>query len=313
MSISKLGLSALLLSSVFCMNGWVNAEPSNEATQKVQKANPVQVTPMRSMIMVSVRDDSDLPAAYRWLYKYHVPDSISQFMPYVTKYATYRALPVPKNGGDFGTYNWIMTEHYWLLNPFNTSDSATPNGLAFSEIYSKEYLELTRQPSDGELRPSTWMGSREGYHPTVFVFLPIFWEDDIKGSDRTIEDGPNYRWTIAFKYPDGISQEEGDKWFKESFAKELSELPEVNRIISSRVLDTPRTSPFQRVAEIWFDSSKQWEMAMSKVKNKVKKPTWAEYDQFPYIEPYKDFVGEFLLDRPESDHLTQYRGYISTR
>lgn len=310
---NKLRFFTLIVTATFSLNTWATTEKSSSSHSTDVTESFVQVQPMRSIIMVSVRDDSDLPAAYRWLYKYHVPDSISQFAPYVTKYATYRALPLPKNAENFGTYNWIMTEHYWLINPFNTSKTAAPNGLAFKEVFSKEYLEITRQPTDGDLRPSSWSGSKDGYHPTVFAFIPMFWEDDFKGSERTIEDGPNYRWLIAFKYPDGVSQEDGDKWFKDSFVKELTKLPEVNRIISSRVLSTPRTSPFQRVAEIWFDNSKQWEKAMSEIENKVQKPNWATYDKFPYIEPYKDFVGEFLLDKPESDHLIQYKGYLSTR
>ncbi|XKM14046.1 hypothetical protein RCS94_02470 [Orbaceae bacterium ac157xtp] len=307
----KLILAGLILSTAF---GVANAQSLPQSTVATQtQANTVKFEPMRSIIMVSVRDDSDLPKAYRWLYKYHVPESISQFQPYVTKYATYRALPLPKEAEKFGTYNWIMTEHYWQINPFNTSSTATPNGIAFRETFSKEYLEITRQPSDGELRPSEWVGTQKGFHPTVFAFMPMFWEWDIKGSERTIEDGANYRWLIAFKYPDGVSVEEGDKWFKEVFLAELAKLPEVNRILSNRVLATPKVGPFQRVAEIWFDNSKQWEQAMAKISNNVTKPDWAKYDQFPYMEPYKDFVGLFLLDRPESDHLTQYRGYISTR
>jgi len=306
-------LSTFILTAAVAVTGFTLTQPA--AAQQVAAKNPqaVQFQPMRSFIMVSVRDDSDLPLAYRWLYKFHVPDSISQFAPYVSKYATYRALPLPKNGEDYGTYNWIMTEHYWLINPFNSSASAAPNGLAFKETYSKEYMEITRQPTDGDLRPSHWVGSREGYHPTVFAFAPLFWEDDFKGSERTIEDGANYRWLIAFKYPDGVTQEQGDKWFKEVFAPEMAKLPEVNRVLSSRVLNSPRVSPFQRVAEIWFDNSKQWEKAMTVAKTKIAKPSWANYGSFPYMEPYKDFVGEFLLDKPESDHLQQYKGYISTR
>ncbi|CAM3534543.1 hypothetical protein VA7868_03871 [Vibrio aerogenes CECT 7868] len=288
-----------------------NNAPASSANTASHHYEPFQ--PMRSFILVSVRDDSDLPAAYRWLYKYHVPDSISQFAPYVTKYSTYRALPVPPKGEDYGTYNWIMTEHYWLINPFNTSNSAAPNGLAFKETFDPEYMRITRQPTDGDLRPTHWVGSREGYHPTVFAFAPLFWEEDYKGSDRTIEDGPNYRWLIVFKYPKGVSVEQGDKWFKQVLVPALAKRPEVNRILSSHVLAQPHTSPFQRVAEIWFDNSKQWEKAMAAVRKEVAKPDWAVYDQFPYIEPYKNFVGEFLLDRPESDHLQQYKGYISTR
>jgi len=268
--------------------------------------------PMRSSLMVSVRDDSDLPAAYRWLYKNHVADSISQFAPYVTKYATYRALPIPPGGKDFDTYNFVMTEHYWLIDPFSTSAEGVPVGLAFTEHFNDEYLEITNQPTGLGLRPSKWTGTRDGFHPTVFTFLPMFWEDDFKGP-RSIEDGPNYRWQITFAYPQGVTCEEGDIWFKEIFAPAISALPQVTRFISSRVLNSPRKSPFHRLAEIWFENSREWECAMAEVADKVKAPHWATYDQFPYFEPYKDFVGVFLLDRPETDHLQQYRGYVTTR
>lgn len=269
-------------------------------------------TPMRSVILNCVRDDSDLPAAYRWLYKHHVSDSISQFAPYVTKYATYRALPIPPEGIDFGTYNWIMTEHYWLMNPFPAVGSES-RGLAFSEYWSSDFLEITNQPPAEELRNCQWQGSKDGYHPIVFAFMPMFWENDLKGSRRTIEDGPNFRWLTVFKYPEGVSREEGDDWFLNTLAPQLVEIPELNRFITSKVLDAPKTGPFQRVAELWFDNSKAWYKAIIQIQNKAAKPSWAKYEKFPYLEPYVDFVGTFLLDRPESDHLQQFRGYVTTR
>jgi len=262
---------------------------------------------MRSIILNCVRDDSDLPLAYRWLYKYHVAESISQFAPYVTRYCTYRALPVPPDGEDFGTYNWIMTEHYWLINPI------PPHGLAFGEHFTPEFMECTRQPVDNDLRDPRWKGTPEGYHPIVFAFHPVFWEQDFKGSQRTIEDGPNYRWLICFKYPEGVSPEEGDDWFLNKLAPQFVELPQLNRFITSKILDEPRMCPFYRIAELWFDNSKQWHKAIVENKDKFAKPFWAKNSPFPYIESYKDFVGIFLLDRPESDHLTQFRGYITTR
>lgn len=288
------------------------AQPHSPLDSDAPRRN-AEFKPMRSFILGSVRDDSDIPAATRYLYKEHVPDSISQFAPYVTKYASYRALPLSPSAESFGTYNFMMTEHYWLINPFNTSANNAPNGLAFSETYSEDLLRITRNPIGNELRPHEWQGSREGYHPTVFIFAPIFWEEDFKGSKRTIEDGANYRWLVAFKYPKSVSRAQGDKWFHEKFAPEIVKLPEVNRFITSRVYDEPKSGPFQRVAEIWFDNSKQWEKAMAEVAKKIEKPEWAEWNKFPYIEPYKDFVGIFLLDTPDSNHLEQYRGYITTR
>jgi hypothetical protein len=268
--------------------------------------------PMRSVILNCVRDDSDLPAAYRWLYKYHVAESISQFGPYVSRYATYRALPVPPDGHDFGTYNWIMTEHYWLINPFEQNKTES-RGIAFAEYFPKEFLEITRQPPENLLRDPRWQGTSDGYHPIVFAFLPLFWENDFKGSGRTVEDGPNFRWFTVFKYPEGVSREEGDDWYLNTLAPQLVELPELNRFVSSAVLDTPRTGPFQRAAELWFDSSRTWHRAIVEQGGRLSKPPWAKYGHMPYLEPYRDFVGVFVLDRPESDHFNQYRGYITTR
>ncbi len=268
---------------------------------------------MRSIIMVNVKDYSYLPEAYWWLYKYHVPESMSQFSPYVTKYSTYRALPLPKGAEKFGSYNWIMTEHYWLINPFNTSKDNTPSGIAFKESYSKRYMEITCQPTDDGLRPEKWMGSQTGYHPTVFAFIPSFWENDFKGSNYTTEDGPVFRWLVAFKYPDNVSQTEGDKWFSEVMAPEIARCPDVLRVLSSKVLKEPKTGPFQRVMEVWFKDSHKWEETMDKLETAVQKPDWSEYKLFPYMEPYKDFVGIFLMETPESNHLEQYKGWQTTR
>jgi hypothetical protein len=52
------------------------------------------------------------------------------------------------------------------------------------------------------------------------------------------------------------------------------------------LLDDPRINPFQRIVGIWFDDSEGWR---------------------------EDFVGVFILDRPDFDHLQQWRGYITTR
>jgi hypothetical protein len=40
---------------------------------------------------------------------------------------------------------------------------------------------------------------------------------------------------------------------------------------------------------------------------------WATWKKLPFFEPYNGVVGMFLLDQPESAHLQQWRGYITTR
>ena len=139
-----------------------------------------------------------------------------------------------------------MTEHYWLFNIFQSQGTGMPRGLAFGEEFPEDFMEMTRQPPSKELRQSGWQGSRDGYHPIVFSFAPVFWEDDFKGEGRLTDDGPNFRWLFFLKYPEGVSVDEGDAWFKDVFAPEICANPEVNRFISSRQLDDPRINPFQR-------------------------------------------------------------------
>ncbi|WP_439234594.1 hypothetical protein [Lonepinella koalarum] len=49
-----------------------------------------------------------------------------------------------------------------------------PRGLAYTETFTKEYMEITNQPTDAGLRPNGWQGSINGYHSTAFAFMPIF-------------------------------------------------------------------------------------------------------------------------------------------
>jgi len=268
--------------------------------------------PMRSFILQNFRSDNDRPAIWRWLYKQHVPESISQFMPYCTKYCTYHALPLPEGALDFGTYNGMMTEHYWLFDIFQKGKGHA-GGLAFGEEFPEDFMERTSQPPSNELRQSGWQGSREGYHPIVFSFAPVFWEDDFKGTGRLTDEGPNFRWLFLLKYPEGVWTDEGETWFKEVFVPQVCATPGVNRFISSRLLDEPRINPFLRVCEIWFDDSEGWRKAMVERAGDYNRPPWATWGKFPFLEPFKDIVGVFILDRPDSDHLQQWRGYITTR
>lgn len=269
--------------------------------------------PMRSFILNNVRSDNDRPKAFRWLYKQHVPESLSQFTPYCTKYSTYHALPLPEGALNFGTYNWIMTEHYWNINIFQEKNTGHPRGLAFTEAYPDDFMEITCQPPSNVLRQSGWQGSKDGYHPLVFCFAPIFWEDDFKGSNRLTDDGANFRWIFFLSYPEGVSEDEGERWFKDVFAKEAVKCPEITRFLSSKLLDEPKINPFNRVVEIWFEDSAAWHQAMVANGAQFTKPEWATESCFPFVESYKNIVGTFVMDRPDSDHLSQWRGYITTR
>lgn len=281
---------------------------------------------MRSILFNAVRDvENDTHKAMRYLWTDHVSDSISQFEPYVTKYGWYRALPVPKDGDKYGTYNLIMTEHYWLINPFSSANGK-PRNKAFREITSPEFTKLIGAvPMDSDidihgdadaLRESPWPGDRDqdvDVIPPMMICLPLFWEDDLKGNERTMMDGYNYRWVTVWKYPEGVSEEEGDKWFFETLVPELQERPEVRRMLTSKVIHTGIPTPFHRVVEFWFEDANAWREAIVNAGKEYTKPEWATSDSFPFVKPVKDFVGIFLMDTPDADHLRQFRGVLTTR
>ena len=275
----------------------------------------IEFQPMRSLIYVDVVKEQYRHRLQHWLYKTHIPDSISQFGPYVAKYAFYNALPVPTFGERFGACRMQLTEHYWNINPL----TACVRNHAFTEVFPMDVLKWQGNvPDDGaemnmEGDDARATGGGNGMAPFVWAFVPVWWEEDFKGKQRTVADGPNYRWQLAFRYPDGVPAEEGDKWFYEEVVPKFTGMPEVNRILTSRVMQDVNNCPMQRIAEIWFDGPEEWHQAAVVKAAEIKKPDWASCDAFPYLKPKFEVTSIFLTDIATSDNFTQYNGYITMR
>ena len=58
--------------------------------------------------------------------------------------------------------------------------------------------------------PEDLPGADKGMPPFIFAFVPVWWDEEFKGKERTVEDGPNYRWQFVIQYPQGVSAEQGD-------------------------------------------------------------------------------------------------------
>jgi len=276
----------------------------------------VEFCPMRSLIYVGLSKEKYRHLLQNWLYRTHIPDSISQFGPYVTKYAFYNALPVPPEGERFGTIKMQLTEHYWQCNPFQDALKYK----AFKEVFPLDVLKWQGNmpdEADGsqELEGDDARAAKggKGAMPFIFAFLPLWWEEDFKGKLRTIADGPNYRWQFVIKYPEGVSFEEGEKWFHEEVVPTFEAMPEVTRIMSSKVIKAVNGCAFDRVVEMWFDGPDEWYAAAVTKAAALQKPSWAKQDRFPFLDSGYEFASVFLTDYATSDNLTQYRGYITLR
>jgi hypothetical protein len=276
--------------------------------------------PVRSLIYVDLaKEDYRIKLEY-WLYRYHIQDSIAQFGPYVSKYAFYQALPVPEGGERFGAVRMQLTEHYWLANP---NDIHNAPHKTLTEYFPPEVLVWQNNLPESAINPdvnlegddarATKGDADAGTVPFIFAFVPVWWEDDLKGEGRTSQDGPNYRWQLMFAYPEGVSKEEGDRWVKEEFLPAFVEDDRVNRVLTNEIMSEVNDCPFQRVCEIWFDGPTAWQETIASVSEKIKKPEWAETDDFPYFKKSYGISSIFLSDIARSDNYTQYRGYYPMR
>ena len=281
--------------------------------------NMLGFEPMRSLIFVDCAKEDYRVKLENWLYKYHVPDSISQFGPYVSKYAFYSALPVPEGGERFGAVRMQLTEHYWLANPNNIA--LFDHHKALTEYFPPDVLKWQGNLPDEAFDCANMEGddaravkgdASKGTVPFIFAFVRVWWEEDYKGAGRTIEDGPNFRWLIAVQYPDD-AKEAGDKWFTEEFIPAFAACEETTRILSSKVIKEADGCEFDRVVEMWFEGPTAWKKAVEQVKTNVRRPQWAETEDFPYLTKSYGITSIFLSDIARSDNMTQYNGYITMR
>ena len=280
--------------------------------------------PMRSFIYVNVVKEDYRPKLLRWLYKTHVPDSISQFEPYVTKYAFYPAFPCPPEGERFGYAKLQLTEHHWLVNDFDprlgikaVAETFPPGVLVWQGNLPESVLE--GEPSrhdeddDEEAGKKARKTAVEGGNPFIFCFVPMWWEEDIKGKGRNIEDGANYRWNFSIGYPEGVSKEEGNKWLYEEVLPVFQDAPEVTRIVASDVKKEIGGCVMDKVLEIWFENQSGWyKVAVDRTK-KLKKPGWAQQEKFPFLKPYHNIIGTCVADFTMSNNLKNYHGYFPMR
>ena len=261
---------------------------------------------LRSYLLVNIASIDDyLPEMERWLYKDHAPDTMSQLAPILDRYVTYRAVPAPSGSEGFCVYNWRMTEHWWRESPFR---GVMGHGSALSEQWSKNYHKAVGLPTGEAARTSKWAAKAP-----AFIFVTPRINNNFKGSELTLADGNILRWVTAFKYPEGITVKEGDDWYLNTHAGEVSEQPELKRFFSFSAIEPSSTvGPFVRVSEMWYENGTAWHKSVMESKKKYTAPSWAKYKKYPFLEPGEDFVSIFLLERPECDFLRDYRGYLTT-
>lgn len=264
---------------------------------------------IRSYLILNIRSMNDLPLLERWLLKDHAAEILSQLDPILERYTSYRALPPPPGAEAYSPYNWRMTEHYWRDSPYE-GRSIMDHGTSIAESWPPGYTDILGLPT-GEARSYGWAGKPNGPHPPVFAFVPPNPTEDFLGKGRTLSMGTNLRWITAHRYPPGVSLEEGEDWYLNVHAKEVMKQPGLKRFFSSKVIE-PKTGPFVRVSELWYENENAWRHAILEAPPEYTRPGWATFDRYPFLQPATDFISQFILEFPTDDFKRYLRPYVTT-
>lgn len=116
---------------------------------------------------------------------------------------------------------------------------------------------------------------------------------------------PIVRWIAVIRYPDGVSVEEGEKWFLEVHAKEAAKQPGLLKFLSYRAAsikdginmsgDGDQEMPpgamgpsWVRVLEYWYTDLDAWRKAVLESPPEYTKPSWG--GEYPFVEMISTFV-----------------------
>jgi len=250
---------------------------------------------IRSIVVHDI-DMSHIAAMERWYFRDHTAEIVRRFAPWLTRHESFLPVDAPAEARAFGFYNWRVTDGWWREIP-----EEGPKGTFSFTV------------------PPVW--------PKVATcFIPAQPTEDFMGSEFQPHEKNVLRWFILFKYPDGVSFEEGDDWFLNVHAKEVVKQPGMYRFFSYKVVKEPIGLPgtwapgkmpppgmtlfdWDRVVELWYETFDDWRKSVIQMPPQYTKPGWAKYDRYPFLEPGVDFVSSFLLERPSDEFFRDSRGY----
>jgi hypothetical protein len=234
----------------------------------------------------------------RWYYRDHSAEIARRYGPWLERHESYVPLPAPPPAADYGSFDWRVTECWWREMP----QAGARGALGFTP-------------------PPVW--------PRVATcFVPAQPTHDFFGSERLPGEGACLRWYVLFRYPDGVEPGEGEEWFLRVHAPEVARQPGLRRFFASAVVKEPLRLPgewapgagpppetvlhaWDWVYELWYDDFSAWRRAVVDEPPAYTAPPWATRSSYPFVEPGRDLVSSFLLERPTDEFLRDLRAYPS--
>ena len=245
------------------------------------------------LIIHKINDENDRPALERWFNRYHNPEVLVN-TPWTVKYVLYRPVPCPPGAEEYGFFGYRVHES-WVI------DKSQRRG-------QKGILSMTKQPGDCD---------------AIVVNMPAEPTEDFFGGDASYDDHTILRWVCAFRYPDGVSVEEGEDWFLNIHVPEVMKQPKLTRFFSTKAYMNPRKSAlpqddfqkhdnlffmqWHRVSELWYECNNDWKESVITSPPAYTKPPWASYEKYPFMIPGSEFISTFLLESPDRDFIKEFK------
>jgi hypothetical protein len=244
----------------------------------------------------------DAQSTDRWYREVHGPEYMRYWGPYMTRYETYRAIePTQLAEEQFGCRNYRITDQWFISDEALREGRRTPG---------------PPSPGNGSRIPGTRRHPRAA--PTASTVIPGRPTEDFKGRNYVSGTKSCIRWVVMFRYPEGVSLEQGDRWFLDVHAKEVAQQPGLIRYYSHLTSEArqplqpplpggPTRRPWHRLVEQWYESVEAWQEAYTATDIRYTPPPWAQGQPLPFLKPAEDFVSVFVGPEPDMDFFRDVR------
>ena len=214
--------------------------------------------------------------AERWYLRYHSKEVVRAVGPWLRRYETYRTYPPPLEAERFGARNGFLTELWY----------SSLEDLAEADTNSRAYTPPSlSEPGVAAVRPA-------------ITLVPARPTEDFLGKEPSPEGVTILRWYCVFRYPEGVSLEDGERWYLDIHSQEAKEQPGLLRYVSHRAVEKPPfPTPWHRVSELWYENFDAWHRAVIDSPPRYTPPSWGK--EYPFV----DMVSVFVRYKPDVDFL----------
>ncbi len=172
------------------------------------------------------------------------------------------------------------------------------------------HMKEAKTPGDAYAKAGT-TAEEKPRTETTFCYTPFVPTEDFLGVHLNPWETSILRWMTCFKYPKGVSRDEGDDWYINVHAPEVMKQKGLLRFFSYRTMDWPGESLWHRVTELWYEDFASWQQSGHRANlPPTQSPLGRSTTSIPLLNPTRTCSVRSSLKRPTHDLLRDNLLYI---